>query len=478
MESRQIQGKSGAKPAGAVMRKARRIAKWLLALVVLAIVAAIGWLYIAPPELIRVASGYTAKIVCSNVFIAGRDPDQVLQVDVQAPGHPILKLMTVDVDRQAKVVRAGLFGFIGTGMAVARDGYGCTNVPDGNLDSVAPVAPSKPTPAVASDALWPEGTNVEPSQEPGLAAVLDDKKLTGPEMRAVVVVRNGRIIGERYGDGFAPDTPLLGWSMTKSVTGAIIGTLIKAGKLSLDQSGLLPEWKADGRAAIKLSDLLAMSSGLAFNEDYGDVADVTRMLYLEQDMAGFAAGKPLIHDIGQTWSYSSGTSLILSRIWQNAIGAEALSYPKKALFDPIGMTSAVLEPDEHGTFVGSSYLYATARDWARFGLFILKKGVWDGKEVLPAGYADWMHEVAPASKGAYGKGLVWLWGPEGDTPPGQNPDVGFDLPADTFWFEGHDGQSVAIIPSKDLVVVRLGLTPFNLHYKPQGLVTAVVKAVQ
>ena len=223
---------------------------------------------------------------------------------------------------------------------------------------------------------------------------------------------------------------------------------------------------------------MAMSSGLEFNEDYGDVTDVTRMLYLEPDMAGFAAAKPLAHPVGETFNYSSGTSLMLSRLWQNAAGAEALSYPRKALFDPIGMTSAVLEPDARGTFVGSSYLYATARDWARFGQFMLQDGVWNGKEILPAGFVAWMREEAPASKGQYGKGQVWLYGPEGDTPAGQDPDVGFDLPDDTYWFEGHDGQSVAVIPSKKLVVVRMGLTPFKLAYKPQGLVSALAKAVE
>ena len=459
------------------MRTGLRIAKWLLALGIFVIAAAIGWVYVSPPQLFRVASGYSAKIVCSNAFIAARDPEQVLEVDVQAPGHPLLKFVTVSVDRDRKVVSAGLFfGLIGKRMAVARDGFGCTTVPDGKLDAVVPVPAAEAVPP-QGEGLWPEGRTVQPSQDPELAAVLDDKTLTGPDMRAVVVMQNGRIIAEHYGQGFSAETPLLGWSMTKSVNALITGTLVKSGKLSLDQTGLLPEWKGDGRAAIKLSDLLAMSSGLEFKEDYGNVTDVTRMLFLEPDMAGFAAAKPLVHDVGQKYYYSSGTSVILSRIWQNAAGTEALSYPKRALFDPIGMTSAVLEPDARGTFVGSSYLYATARDWARLGLLILRKGVWNGQEILPAGYADWMHELAPASKGAYGKGQVWLWGPEGDTPVGQDPDVDFDLPDDTFWFEGHDGQSIAIVPSKDLVVVRMGLTPFKLHYKPQRLLEAVAKVL-
>lgn len=459
------------------MQRMRKIGKWLLAVVIFVLAAIVGWMYQSPPELIRVAAGYSAKIICSNVILTDRDARQVLQVDVQAPGHPILKLMDFSVDRETRVITTGLFGIFGKGMAVARPGFGCTTVPDGRLDALAPV-PDLAAPPTPSDALWPDGGTVQPSQDPAVAAILDDAKLTGPGMRAVVVVRNGRIVAERYGEGFSADTPLVGWSMTKSVNAAIIGTLVKGGKLSLDRKDLLDEWKGDSRKDISLADLMAMSSGLAFNENYGDVSDVTRMLYLEPDMAGFAAGMPLVNDIGRTFSYSSGTSNILSRIWQNAAGPDALTWPKTALFDPIGMTSAVLEVDARGTFVGSSYLYATARDWTRFGLFILRKGVWNGAQILPAGFTDWMREPAPASNGAYGKGQVWLYGPEGDTPAGQDPDVGFELPDDTFWFEGHDGQSVAVIPSKDLVVVRMGLTPFDLFYKPQGLVAALAKAMR
>jgi CubicO group peptidase (beta-lactamase class C family) len=459
------------------MRRLLKIGKWLLALVIFAIAAAAGALYQSPPELIRVAAGYSAKIVCSNVFIAGRDPDTVLKVDVQAPGHWILKYILVDVDREAKTVTAGLLGIFGKGTAVARDGFGCTSVPDEKPGDVLPVPGLEAAPPLA-DALWPGGNGVQPSQDPGIAAILDDDGLAGPGMRAIVVAHNGRIVGERYGKGFAPETPLLGWSMTKSVNAAIIGTLVKAGKLAVDQKQLLEPWKADGRGAISVADLMAMSSGLAFNEDYGDVTDITRMLYLESDMAGFAAAKPLAEPVGTVFSYSSGTSLILTRLWQNAAGAEAMSYPKRALFDPIGMVSAVLEPDARGTFVGSSYLYATARDWARFGQFMLQDGVWNGEAILPPGFVAWMREEAPASKGQYGRGQVWLYGPEGDTPAGQDPDVGFGLPDDTYWLEGHDGQSVAIIPSKKLVVVRMGLTPFKLAYKPQGLVSALAKAVE
>lgn len=457
------------------MRVLAKIVKWLVGLIVLAVVGIGAWLAIAPPDLIRVAAAYSAKIVCSNVFIAGRDPQAVLALDVQAPGHPILKFISVSVDRDAKTVSAGLFGLFGGGLAAARDGYGCLSVPDGDLSRI-PATPPLPAIAVPGAGLWPEGNSVEPSQDQEIVKILDDAALAGPGMRAIVVVQNGRIVGERYGEGFSAETPLLGWSMTKSVTAALVGSLVLEGKMSLDGAGLFESWKADGRAAIKLSDLMAMSSGLQFNEDYGDVTDVTRMLYLEPDMAAFAADKPLVGKVGAIWNYSTGTTVLISQLWQKAAGADALAYASKALFAPLGMASARLEIDARGTFVGSSYLYATARDWARFGQFMLQDGVWNGQAILPPGYVAWMREVAPASKGEYGK-QIWLHGPSAGTPDGEDPDAAFDLPDDAYWFLGHDGQSVAVVPSKKLVVVRLGLTPSKLGYKSQGLVQALVKAL-
>ncbi|MGB3389140.1 MAG: serine hydrolase [Pseudaminobacter sp.] len=463
------------------MRVLRKRAKRLAAAVLLVIVGAGLWLYVAPPALIRVGSNYAAKIVCSNVFVAGRDAGEVLKVDVQAPGHPLLRLMSVSIDPEAGTVKAGLFGLFGKGLAVARDNGGCASVPDGNVAAARAFAQEPPAEvSVDTDTLWPQGEWVEPSQDPAVNAILDDPGLTGSGMRAVVVVKNGRIVGERYGEGFSAATPLLGWSMTKTVNAALVGTLIREGKISLDATGLFEGWKADGRAQISLADLMAMSSGLAFNEDYGDVTDVTRMLYLEPDMAAFAAASPLAGDPGEVWSYSSGTAALLSKLWQDTVGdpKQALAWPRAALFDPLGMSSAVLETDARGTFAGSSYLYATARDWVRFGLFLIDDGVWNGEQLLPAGFVSWMHEAAPASNGEYGRGQVWLHGPTGPGPVGADPDGGIDLPDDTYWMLGHDGQSTAIIPSHGLVVVRLGLTPSKLGYKPQALVAALIAALE
>ena len=450
-----------------------------IALVLLLLVLAFA-LWMKPPEILRVGANYSAKMVCSNVFLAGRDPDEVLRTDVQAPGVALLRLMRISVDRDRRVVRAGLLGFIGDGLAVARPGSGCAVVPDGNLEfathvsSVAARAESAVAAPPKASAAWPDGNAVATTA--ALDRLLADDTLAGPGMRAIVVVDHGRIVAERYGAGFSATTPLLGWSMAKSVVAGLVGVLVKEGRLALDQS---TGWSATGggRERIRIADLLAMSSGLRFNEAYGDVSDVTRMLYLQPDMAGFAREQPLVHPAGEFWSYSSGTANILSRIVQDAAGPLAAAYPVEKLFKPLGMTSATIETDEDGTLVGSSYMYATARDWARYGQFLLQDGVWRGQEMLPRGYVAMMASPVAASGGEYGRGLVWLWGSDAVTP-GRNPDAAFGIPADTFWMEGHDGQSTAIIPSRQLVIVRLGLTPARDHYQPQALVKAILDAAR
>jgi CubicO group peptidase (beta-lactamase class C family) len=473
-----------------------RIFRRIVAVLLLLIVAAALVLWFKPPALLRVGANYSAKIVCSNVFLAGRDPEEVLRVDVQAPGISILKLMRVSVDRERGVVRAGFLGFIGGGMAVARPGRGCTVVADGKLEAVAaapaPMAYVGPPEGGPLASLWPEGRLVQ--TRPTVDQVLNDAALGGPGARAIVVVDHGRIVGEHYAEGFRPDTPLLGWSMTKTVIAGLIGMLIKDGNLSLDQAGFWPGH--DGRERIRLKDLLAMSSGLQWNEAYGAVSDVTSMLYLQPDMAAFARSAPLAHPPGEEWLYSSGTAVILSRIAQDAqaqrggkakdfaTSIHALQEPHDLasfinvrLFGPIGITTATIEPDERGTLVGSSYMYATARDWARYGLFLLQDGMWQGEELLPPGYVTMMATPVEASHGQYGMGQTWLWGSEAVTP-GVNPDAAFGIPPDAFWMSGHDGQSVCIIKSRQLVVVRLGLTPYAAGYTAQRLVQAVLKATQ
>ncbi|UUV06209.1 serine hydrolase [Ruegeria sp. YS9] len=433
-----------------------------LGVVVLGIVGVLGYLLIAPPDLLKVGTNYSAKIVCSNVFIAGRDPDEVLTVDVQAPGHPLLKHVSIEVDRQAQTVHARLFRFFAPATSQFRQGFGCTNVHGTSLSARRFEAAKSPMPG-----LWPTGNDVALSDDPKIQAVLSDDKLLGKGYRAVVVVQGGRIVAERYAEGFDADTPLLGWSMTKTVTAGLIGTLINAGRMNVSDTLVdsFPEWAEDARRGITVADMLAMTSGLQWNEEYGDVSDVTRMLYLSDDMASFAADRALEAGIGTDFNYSSGTSTVLSRVWQDKLPEGGLSHPRDALFEPLGMTSAIIETDVADTFIGSSYMYATARDWARYGQFLLQKGVWDGAQILPTGFVDWMFEPVAASGGEYAKGHLWLKSP-GDLPPFE----------DAVWLQGHDGQSIGVFPSRDMVVVRMGLTPSRLGYSSLPLAKALIAA--
>ncbi|NKN36187.1 serine hydrolase [Agrobacterium sp. a22-2] len=456
------------------MRVVRLVLQGFVLVFVMLLVGVIAWLSVAPPELLRVGTGYAAKIVCSNVFLAKRDGAQVLAQDVQAPGHPLLRTVHVDVDREQGSVTARLLRVFVPATAVYREGLGCVSVADGDLETVlaAPPAALPPLPKPAAGP-WPAGGD-SAANDPRLASVLGDRDLTGSGMRAVVIIKDGQLAGEAYGPDFDRDTPLLGWSIAKTVNAAILGRAVAEGRIDLEAKGVFAEWSDDARASITPTDLMAMQSGLQFNEDYGGVADVTRMLYLEPDMAAFAAAMPSIASPGAAFNYSSGTSVMLARLWMNTFEdpAAALAYPRTALFGPLGMTSAVMETDQAGTFVASSYLYATAPDWARFGQFLLQDGEWNGVRLLPAGFVQSMQAPSRASGGRYTNGQAWQVG------PGDEPDGRFGLPGDTYWAQGHDGQSIAIVPSERLVVVRLGLTPYSVGYRPQPLVKAVIDALK
>ncbi|WP_449414563.1 serine hydrolase domain-containing protein [Ochrobactrum teleogrylli] len=440
----------------------KRFLTFLVGLVVLLLVGAASWLGFNPPELLRVGTGYAAKIVCSNVFIAKRDADAVLADDVQAPGNPLLKFLNVAVDDDTDTVTVRIFGFFAPSKAVFLPGQGCANVQSTDSRSVgsdeAAQASSQPLNVAISDKVQ---------------SVIEDKERAGAGMRAIAVIHNGQLIAETYGEGFNADTPLLGWSMTKSVMATLIGMRIGENRMDLAKSDLLPEWQNDERARITIANLMAMESGLRFNENYGAVADVTRMLFLEKDMAGFAASLPLEAAPGTKFNYSSGTANILSRLFMNSFDSRnaALVYPRIALFEPLGMSSALLETDASGVFAGSSYMYATARDWARLGAFLAEGGKLDGRQVLPADFVAFMRKPSAASDGRYGSAQVWLQ--SGGAKAGED-----GIPDDAFWMSGHDGQTVMIVPSLHLSVVRLGLTPSRSGYSVQNLDAQIIEALR
>jgi CubicO group peptidase (beta-lactamase class C family) len=422
------------------------------------VIALVAWGAWKVSKIFGVGAAYKAKALCSALFVSGLplDPDRADEVSAEA--YRLMRLFPARVDRENKTVTASFFG-LRARTAAWRPGVGAALV-----FRPLPPAPTLPPPLPAGDPSrpWPEGDAPAPVASPALARVVD-AAFTEPDpkkprrTRAIVIVRDGRIVAERYAPGLSAATPLNGWSMTKSVLGALIGTMVRDGRPALDAKGLLAEWSGDARAGIALEDLLRMRSGLRFSEVYSDpLSDVTRMLFDGPDAAGFAAARPLAHPPGTHWQYASGTTNILSLIARRALGEDAYpSWPRRALFDPLGMTSAVFETDASGTFVGSSFLFATARDWARFGLLHAQGGVWNGTRVLPEGWLARVTTPTPQAPDARYGAHWWLKLSEalgGLTPAAKR------LPPDAFHALGHEGQCLTVIPSLGLVVVRLGLS--------------------
>jgi len=328
-----------------------------------------------------------------------------------------------------------------------------------DLVPLPPQPPGVPWPTTA----WPQQPPplVAATLESLLDAVCDDD---GPlaTTHAVVVVRGGAIVAERYQgelahfdrppDPVTPETRLLSWSMAKSMLHAVVGLLVGDGLLDLDEPAGVAEWSDpnDPRHTITVRQLLAMRDGLDFVEDYVDerVSDVIEMLFGSgrDDMAHFAADRPLAAPPGARFNYSSGTSNIISSVVARVIGhGEAYQeYLRARLFAPIGMHSAEPELDPTGTWVASSYLRATARDFARFGLLYLRDGTWDGVRLLPEGWVDYGRTVQSIDPEDGPYGAHW-WGVAGDT-------------LGTFRASGYEGQSITVCPAHDLVVVRLGKT--------------------
>jgi len=267
-------------------------------------------------------------------------------------------------------------------------------------------------------------------------------------------------VAERYADGFTPQTRQLGWSMAKSVTNLLVGRLVADERLSVREDHLRPEW-TDERASITVDDLLRMAAGLQWDETYDLGTPITEMLYLRDDMGGYAAGLPAVHPHGTYQQYSSGTTNALCGVLHDRTGLGP-ELADRLLFEPLGLagrpTAPVWEPDGVGHLVCSSYLWATPRDWAAIGQFALQRGRWDGRDLLPA---DWMTYSTtnagpngPIAGEEDGYGAHWWVNRRAD-----DSLVSPDMPADTYWASGHDGQRVMVVPSADLVVVRLGFTP-------------------
>ena len=286
---------------------------------------------------------------------------------------------------------------------------------------------------------------------------------------AVMVTYRGQPVAERYAEGFGPENRFLSWSMAKSFTNALTGILAKEGKLEIHAPADIEEWQQDERRNITIHHLMQMNSGLKWNEDYGNSSDVNNMLHKEGDMAKFAISKQLEYTPGSVFEYASGSTNIVSSLLRKAIGNDAdyLAFPREKLFNRIGMRSAIFEVDASGTFVGSSYLYATLRDYTRFGLLYLNNGNWLGEQILPLDWVEYTTSAASGSQGTYGA-FYWLNRSGSDDP---------DVPRDMFSCRGHDGQYICIIPSKELVIVRTGFSKKG-EFDRNGFLAGILDAIK
>ena len=415
---------------------------------------------------LNILSGYSAKSMSSSVFVAGRT---LAFTDSTDNNFSPVNLATDKVDLEEKYATASTLGLL-TRKAVYREGLGSVLITkdfDASRKALVPFR-SLPNDSIA----YPYGNA---PQKDSVFANIDYKHLNETidalfhpnfKSRAILVIYKDQIIAERYGKGFDKDSRILGWSMTKSVMSTVYGIMQTQGKLNVQDKAPVAEWQNDDRKQITIHNLLQMNSGLEWDENYDKISDVTKMLFLEQDMTQMQKEKPLVGKPNESWNYSSGTTNLLSGILRQKLGSqqEYLDYWYRELIDKIGMNSMLLETDMAGHYVASSYAWATTRDWAKFGLLYLHKGNWNGTQIFAPEWADYAVTPTPTSKGRYGA-QFWL-----------NAESRFkDVPTNMFYADGYQGQRVYVLPDQEMVIVRFGL---NGDYSENWFLKNVISALK
>lgn len=421
---------------------------------------------------LQILNGHAAKTLCSCIFVAGIPEEKAISEDI---GFFPVSLATKKVNHEEKSVTADFWGFRPK-KAYYRPGLGCAifNHSEPKTEGIA-------LGFNTSDTLkrWFDYVDtvqiISDQQSADIQKALDwafeEEDPTNPKLitRAAAVVYKGQLIGEKYAKGFDKNSRLLGWSMTKSITAVLYGILERNGMIQLDDSMKMNEWKGSAKEALTIRHLLNMSSGMKWSENYADRSSVTIMLYESDSLGKKASSAPIAYQPGEKWYYSSGTSNILSHALAHYF-EDQLSYqkfPYESLFARLGMSSMQLEADAGGYFVGSSYSWASARDWAKFGLMLMNKGVFAEDTIVNTSWVDFMTTPVPDSEGKYG-GQVWL------NASGQLPDV----PADAFYPNGFHGQRILIVPSKELVIVRLGETYYEPNFDFNEWAKMIIQALE
>ncbi|MGC2834200.1 MAG: serine hydrolase [Methylocella sp.] len=457
--------------------------------------AAIGALAICggPARVAGVPVHFASHQLCSATFVAGLDPDEFYNEAIKPKLGPIGALLRYEVDRQQREVRTSLAGLVHS-RAVHDGPFGCRVLHPGREARFFQGEAGDREPLVVSPSSIAGFGTVTPVNDK-LSQALDHafaESESGPRRftKAVVVLHRGRVVGERYAPGVTPATPLIGWSMTKSVTNALLGILVRNGKLDMQEPAPIAEWSAkpgDPRRSITPDQLLRMVSGLGCGQSlktgFTTIFDAdTQMEYDMADQSAFAANASLRANPGSEWRYTNCNFILLSRIIRDAVGGDAKSSRKfieRELFAPLGFEQATLEYDSAGVPLGTIHLWASARDWARFGLLYLRDGVAErGQRILPEGWVDYSARLTPQSANEYGYG-AGFWTQRGNSAAAR-VRIAAGFPDDSFMAKGSQGQYAIVVPSHDLVIVKLGwaYTPHDDHVAVERLVRETMAALQ
>jgi CubicO group peptidase (beta-lactamase class C family) len=414
--------------------------------------------YIYPT--LRVASGYTAKYVCSSTFLSNITEDNIKN----ALDLFLVKNVKYEIDKDQKLVKTSLFGIAKREAVYYNNGISC-----GCLLKYADTIPANITErkivenndANSSELHWPQGNKLHDSipnfiNKKRLDSILQNSLAANTKTLAITVAYNNFLVGEAYNSGVDAETRLLGWSMTKSIGNALFGILNKTKKIDIYKETGISEWQGDGRKSITTNNLLQMSGGLQWEENYFRLSDVTKMLFLNQDFPAYEIQPNLENKPNEKWLYSSGSSNILSDILRMNFSNHEnyLRFPYDSLFQQINMKSALIELENKGNYALSSYAWATARDWTRFGLLYLYKGNWFGKEIFTPQWATYSTTPSTTSNGVYGA-QFWL-NYSGEKVPSINRDA--------FYEDGFGGQRILIIPSRNLVITVLSGNQSNFNF--------------
>ena len=413
---------------------------------------------------LNIIAGYSAKNTASSVFLGERS---LSFTDITDNNFSPVNLATNAIDKEKKTASSSVFGLL-TRKSIIREGLGSVLTLD-KKDEKSNYKTPKRRKTVNDTIPYPYGNG---SHKDSVFESIDYKKLNETvnsifgvrKTRAVLVLYKDRIIAEKYSEGFTKNSRILGWSMTKSIMSTVFGILEHQQKINIQDKAPIESWQNDARKEITIHNLLQMNSGLEWDENYDEISDATKMLFLERDMTKVQEEKPLIGKPNETWNYSSGTSNLLSGILRDQFNNHQsyLDFWYTNLIDKIGMNSMILESDLAGNYVASSYAWATTRDWGKFGLLYLHNGAWNGEELFTKEWVDYVTTPTPTSNGSYGA-QFWL------NTEKQLKDVSQNM----YFADGYQGQRVYILPDEDLVIVRFGLSWFEENEFLKGIIQSI-----